>query len=87
MVGSFQISMTGSGNSALSRAKKLTIPPPSGSPYSVALPYTEKEGRTKVYRHWRFKDELMQSLDPSVRLRSHLCPFDSHRVLLGHHRT
>lgn len=68
MAGSFQISLTGSGQTASSRAKELQSPPPPGTPYSVALPNSEKKGRTKVYRHWRFKDELLKTLDPSVRL-------------------
>ncbi|KAI9879275.1 MAG: hypothetical protein M1830_009005 [Pleopsidium flavum] len=48
----------------LKRAEELSIPPPVGSPYSVALPSSEKPGRSKVYRHWRFRDELLKTLDP-----------------------
>jgi len=41
-------------------------PPPRGSPHSVALPGTKKEGRSAIYRHWRFQDKLLESLDPAV---------------------
>ena len=50
----------------LDRAKQIYAPPPSGSPYSVALPNSELPGRSAVYRHWRFKDGLLKSLDPNV---------------------
>lgn len=49
------------------RAKEIAAPPPVGSPYSVALPGSEQEGRSKVYRHWRFQDGLLKTLDPKVR--------------------
>ena len=42
-------------------------PPPRGDPYSVALPNSEKPDRSKVYRHWRFQDGLLETMDPSVR--------------------
>ncbi|KAI9815692.1 MAG: hypothetical protein M1827_002088 [Pycnora praestabilis] len=51
---------------SVARAKEIMVPPPPGSPYSVALPGSKKEGRSKVYRHWRFKDGLLHSLDPSI---------------------
>lgn len=45
----------------------LGTSPPVGSPYSVPLPGSEKEGRSAVYRHWRFRDQpLLKSLDASV---------------------
>ncbi|KAA6409794.1 MAG: AMP-binding enzyme [Lasallia pustulata] len=50
----------------LVRAKEIAVPPPVGSPYSVPLPGSEQEGRSKVYRHWRFPDELLKTLDPMV---------------------
>ncbi|KAL8853314.1 MAG: hypothetical protein Q9221_001790 [Calogaya cf. arnoldii] len=50
----------------LERAKQIAIPPPPGSPYSVALPDSAQPGRSPVYRHWRFQDELLKSLDPEI---------------------
>lgn len=49
------------------QVKELTVPPPPGAPYSIALPGSEKEGRSKVYRHWRFQHALLETLDPQVR--------------------
>ena len=50
----------------LERAKEFYAPPPVGSPYSVPLPGSELEGRTQVYRHWRFQVDLMKTLDANV---------------------
>ncbi|KAI4242697.1 MAG: hypothetical protein L6R40_003918 [Gallowayella cf. fulva] len=50
----------------LERAKQLAAPPPPGLPYSVALPDSKQPGRSAVYRHWRFQDELLKSIDPDV---------------------
>jgi long-chain acyl-CoA synthetase len=47
--------------------KALKAPPPPGSPYSLPIPGSEKEGRTAVYRHWRFVDSpLLQTIDPKI---------------------
>lgn len=51
---------------AVERAKDMVPPPPPGAPYSVAVPGTEKQGRSAVYRHWRQKDGVLHSLDQSV---------------------
>ncbi|KAL9618785.1 MAG: hypothetical protein Q9204_008359, partial [Flavoplaca sp. TL-2023a] len=48
----------------LERAKQIAAPPPPGSPYSIALPESAQPGRSPVYRHWRFQDELLRTLDP-----------------------
>jgi long-chain acyl-CoA synthetase len=52
--------------SVLAEASKYYAAPPPGVPYSVIVPGSEKEGRSVVYRNWRFKDGLMYTLDPSV---------------------
>ncbi|ETS77533.1 hypothetical protein PFICI_11407 [Pestalotiopsis fici W106-1] len=47
---------------------KTASPPPPGSPYAVPVPGSEREGRSAVYRHWRFRDQpLLSTYDPSVR--------------------
>jgi long-chain acyl-CoA synthetase len=49
-------------------AKELHSPPTPGAPYSVPIPNSEREGRTAVYRHFRFVDQpLLQTLDPNVQ--------------------
>lgn len=46
----------------------LGSPPPPGSPYGVPIPGTAVEGRTAVYRHYRYKDSpLLETFDPEVR--------------------
>ena len=52
---------------ALERAASLYKEPPPGQPHSVRIPGSEKQGRTSIYRHWLFKDELCITLDPSIR--------------------
>ncbi|KAL2066568.1 hypothetical protein VTL71DRAFT_2639 [Oculimacula yallundae] len=48
-------------------ATALRVPPPPGTPYSLPIPGSEKEGRTAIYRHWRFAEgELLASLDPQA---------------------
>ncbi|KAH0550957.1 hypothetical protein GP486_007678, partial [Trichoglossum hirsutum] len=54
---------------AQARTKEIYAPPPPGSPYSVPLPGSEKEGRSKVYRHWKFTDALLSTLDPETLQR------------------
>ncbi|KAK4980760.1 hypothetical protein LTR28_002245, partial [Elasticomyces elasticus] len=48
---------------AFEKAKEIMLPPPPGAPYSVALEGSQRHGRSKVYRHWRFKDALVTTLD------------------------
>lgn len=54
--------------SAVLEAEKHRPPPPPGAPHSVALPGSKIEGRSEVYRHWRFTDGLLSRLDPAVYL-------------------
>ncbi|KAF2811883.1 long-chain-fatty-acid-CoA ligase/ protein binding protein [Mytilinidion resinicola] len=58
--------MFGSTPLALERAAELAKPPPVGQPHSVALPGSKQEGRSAVYRHWRFQNELLKTLDPAI---------------------
>ncbi|KAI1105031.1 acetyl-CoA synthetase-like protein [Jackrogersella minutella] len=48
--------------------KQLSVPPPPGSPYSVPIPGTEREGRSPIYRHYRFTDKpLLETYRPELR--------------------
>lgn len=51
---------------ALQTAVGAYPPPPHGAPYSVPIPSSEQKGRSAVYRHWRFRDGLLRTLDPEV---------------------
>lgn len=53
----------------LDRAREYNRPPPPGSPHSVAVPDTKQDGRSEVYRHWRFKNGVLKTLDPKVSSR------------------
>jgi len=60
--------MFGSIDPQLDRAEELHGPPAKGQPYSVALPGSEAEGRSAIYRHWRFTDKpLLDHLVPEIR--------------------
>ncbi|EUC33441.1 hypothetical protein COCCADRAFT_26231 [Bipolaris zeicola 26-R-13] len=51
----------------IERAIELHTPPPKGKPYSVALPGTEIEGRSAIYRHWRFANKpVLEKLVPEI---------------------
>ncbi|KAI4156419.1 MAG: hypothetical protein LQ341_000010 [Variospora aurantia] len=50
----------------LERGCQIAAPPPAGSPYSVPLPNSAQPGRSAVYRHWRFQDGLLNTLDPEI---------------------
>lgn len=47
----------------LQRAADLHVPPPKGAPHSFAVPNSQKEGRTKIYRHHRCQDGPLELLD------------------------
>ncbi|KAI0422399.1 AMP-binding enzyme [Xylaria grammica] len=50
------------------KIQEIAVPPPPGSPYAVPVPGTEREGRTPIYRHWRFQDKpLLATYDPEAR--------------------
>ncbi|TKX27494.1 AMP-binding enzyme-1 [Elsinoe australis] len=48
-------------------AEAVQVPAPPGAPHSVPVPGTEQQDRTAVYRHWRFKDGIMKTVDPNVQ--------------------
>lgn len=50
----------------LARAEQIRQDPPKGTPQCVAIPGTEKPGRSKVYRLWSVEKELLETLDPKV---------------------
>ncbi|KAF2182710.1 long-chain-fatty-acid-CoA ligase/ protein binding protein [Zopfia rhizophila CBS 207.26] len=58
--------MFGTTDPQLERAVEVSKPPPKGQPYSVPIPGSQIEGKSAVYRHWRFKDGLMSKLDDSI---------------------
>ncbi|KAI2632004.1 acetyl-CoA synthetase-like protein [Hypoxylon sp. NC1633] len=62
--------MSGIGTDAQTAAyiQQLSASPPSGSPYALPLPGSEREGRTPVYRHWQFLDKpLLETYVPEIR--------------------
>ena len=71
-------------NLVVTLSAEIARPPPPGAPYSVSLEGSELPGRSQVYRHWRFKDALLETLDPEVRsplialTRVSLLPEDLH---------
>jgi long-chain acyl-CoA synthetase len=49
------------------RGAELAAVPPKGQPYSVPIPGSQVEGKSAVYRHWRFADQpLLETLDPAI---------------------
>lgn len=59
--------LTASETPSTKNALQYVAAPPVGQPHSVAIPGTEKEGRSAIYRHWRFQDKILTNLDPNVR--------------------
>ena len=59
--------MFGSADPQQVRADELHAPPPKGQAYSVPLAGSESDGKSAIYRHWRFTDKpLLDSLVPEV---------------------
>lgn len=52
---------------ALETANKIIPPPPPGQPYSIPIPGTQQQGRTPIYRHWRQREGVINTIDPSVK--------------------
>lgn len=48
--------------------KRLTTPPPTGSPWGIPIPGSERPGRSAVYRNWAVRDEpLLTTFDPEIQ--------------------
>lgn len=63
-------------------AQRLAQPPPPGQPHGVALPGTERSGRSPIYRHWQVKDKpLVTTLDPKIRTMHELFDDAAQRVV------
>lgn len=59
--------MFGPTDPQIARALELHAPPPKGHAYSVPLPGSASEGKSAVYRHWRFADKpLLETLVPEI---------------------
>jgi long-chain acyl-CoA synthetase len=59
--------MFGRADDQIERANEFHVPPAKGQPYSVPLPGSAAEGRSAIYRHWRFTDKpLLDKLVPEV---------------------
>ncbi|KAF2261687.1 long-chain-fatty-acid-CoA ligase 1 [Lojkania enalia] len=59
--------MFGTKDTQLQRAAELAVPPPRGQPYSVPIPGSQSEGKSAIYRHWRFQSgPLLETLDESI---------------------
>lgn len=76
------------------RAEELSEDPPEGTPFTVALPGTEKPGRSRVYRAWNAQKELISTLEPEVfkylmwlYTRSKIAPIltQTHSITDPHH--
>ncbi|KAL9103662.1 MAG: hypothetical protein Q9163_001321 [Psora crenata] len=65
----------------LQLAQDLGKPPAHGQPYSIAVPGSEQDGRTPIYRNYRFKDGLLHTLDPNVGPH---CPISNFVEREGH---
>lgn len=78
--------MFGTGDLQLQRAHECAVPPPKGQPYGVPLPGSQVQGRSAVYRHWRFADKpLLDTLDPAIRTAHD--GFEAAGTCHGHHTT
>jgi long-chain acyl-CoA synthetase len=59
----------------------LQQPPPVGAPYSLPIPGSELEGRSAIYRHWRFVDgPLGNTVDPNVTTAHEMFESSAKRV-------
>ena len=73
---------------AIETAKEISPPPPHGVQYSISVPDSKRTGRSGVYRHWRQKDGILHTLDPSITTAHEVFEQAANRVpnakCLGH---
>ncbi|KAF2128914.1 acetyl-CoA synthetase-like protein [Dothidotthia symphoricarpi CBS 119687] len=59
--------MFGSTDPQITLAQEISAPPAKGQPYSVPILGTQSEGKSAIYRHWRFADKpLLERLVPEI---------------------
>lgn len=51
----------------MQKASEFSQPPPKGQAHAVAVPESATQDRSPIYRHWRLKDGLVETLDPDIR--------------------
>lgn len=49
------------------KVKELYTPVPPNQPQSIAVPGSQKPGHSPIYRHWKFQDGVLETLDPNIR--------------------
>lgn len=64
----------------LQRAEELHKPPEKDQPHSIAITGSTKEGRSPVYRHYRCKDGIIETLDPAVRTAHDMFEITANRI-------
>lgn len=64
----------------LLKAEELHAPPSKGEPHSYAVPNSEKEGRSKIYRHLRCPNGPIEYLDENHRTAHDLFEATANRL-------
>ena len=63
----------------LQKADEYYQVPPKGQPYSITIPGSEKPSRTSVYRHHKFREGVLETLDPSITTGHELFEYAAQR--------
>ncbi|KAJ5709607.1 hypothetical protein N7493_009898 [Penicillium malachiteum] len=58
--------------------------PPKGKPYSVAIPGTEKPGRSPIYRAWSAQKGLIKTLDSKITTAHEMFESTANRIPKNH---
>lgn len=64
----------------LKYAEELQGPPAKGQPHSLPLSNSQKPGRTPIYRHYKFRDGLLETLDPEVKTVHDMFEITANRI-------